>query len=595
MVIQIMHLFSAKVETLDCQDPVVMRLSNKSPSFHASFHKKRHIFLCLILIALSTNANALYFDRGSDGFVSYTSSGIHLKNIFDDKEYVNQTSNTHNWPLLDKYYRERGYDPVWCQNNDQSQKIKTLLGFLQTSYKEGLNPRDYAINPDVDSCGQLDDRKMAEFDIALTNAFFKYGKDLYSGRLDPEQVDAEWHIKKADFDPIATLDSTLKENKLQETLEVLAPQHRQYKLLREKLAQFREIQKNRSWPFIPPGRTLKPGDTNPQIPLIRRRLATEIQGGLYPNGGNEHIYDNNLMIAVESFQKRHGLEMDGYIGPGTRQAMNMSVEWRIKQIETSMERWRWMPRTLGEQYILVNVPGFELNFIRNDRYILHMRTITGGKDNTSPSFQSKITQVIFNPTWTVPTSIAIKELLPQQIEDPNFLSKSDMDVFMKNQYGNKDASNTKYNPQNIDWSQFNEKHFPYLLVQRPGPQNSLGRIKFHIPNQFGIYLHDTPYRHLFSKDVRALSHGCIRLEKPEQLAARLLGDNFNPTPESANKVVSLIDAKETVHHNLTETIPVYLVYMTTWIDKDGILQFRDDIYDRDSKISNSLLRLDNAG
>jgi len=567
----------------------------KPTGYNTAFRKKWLIFLCLPLLALSANSYAIYFDRGPDSFVSYTSSGLNIKRIFDNQEYVNQTSNHLNWALLDKYYKSRGYDPVWCRSDDQGFNIKLLLGFLQTSDKEGLNPKDYAITPDVDSCSQLDDRRMAEFDIALTNAFFRYSKDASSGRLDPKQVDEEWHIKKAEFDPIATLDAALKDNKLQETLENLPPQHKQYKLLREKLAELREQRRNRSWPFIPPGKTLKPGITHPHIPLVRRRLASEIKGGLYPNGSSEQLYDRNLMIAVESFQKRHGLEMDGYIGPGTKQAMNMSTEWRINQVETSMERWRWMPRTLGGQYILVNVPGFEMNFIRNDRPILSMRTITGDKKHTSPSFQSKITQVVFNPTWTVPTSIAIKELLPQQIEDPNFLSKSDMEVFMKDKKGNKDASNATYNPQEIDWSQFSENNFPYLLVQRPGPENSLGRIKFQTPNKFGIYLHDTPYRHLFSRDVRALSHGCIRLEKPEQLAAMLLGENHNPTPESAKQVVSLIDAKKTIRHNLTQTVPVYIVYMTTWVDNNGIVQVRDDIYDRNSKISNTLFNLDRPG
>jgi murein L,D-transpeptidase YcbB/YkuD len=286
--------------------------------------------------------------------------------------------------------------------------------------------------------------------------------------------------------------------------------------------------------------------------------------------------------------------MDGLIGPGTKQAMNMSPEWRIKQIETAMERWRWMPRSLGERYILVNIPSFEMSFMKNGQPVLNMRTIAGRKDRTSPSFQSRITQVIFNPTWTVPTSIAIKDLLPQQLEDPNFFYKSDIEVFMKDQNGSRDASNAKYNPQEIDWSQFDEQHFPYLLVQKPGDHNSLGRIKFQTPNEFGIYLHDTPYRHFFNKRVRAFSSGCIRLEKPEQLAAMLLGENLNPTPESANKVVSLIEAKETIQHDITDTVPVYVIYMTTWIDKDGIMQFRNDIYDRDSKISNSLFRLDTA-
>jgi murein L,D-transpeptidase YcbB/YkuD len=528
-------------------------------------------------------------------FVSFTSSGIQIKSLFNNREFIRQTSGRFNWPLLQKFYMARGFEPVWCGDEDHDYNIKLLMGYLKAAAEEGLDPRDYRVTPDVDSCSHLDDNLMAEFDVSLTNAFLKYSKDVSTGRLDPKQVDEEWYIKRVEFDPIASLEASLKSNKLQETLTNIQPQHEQYLLLREKLSKYKEIQRNRSWQFIPPGRTLKPGVRDRYIPLIRRRLASEVEGGLYPRGSDEQVYDRDLMIAVQRFQKRHGLEMDGIIGPSTKQAMNMSVEWRIKQIETSMERWRWMPRSLGDSYILVNVPGFEMNFIKNGQTILHMRTIAGRKDRTSPSFQSKITKIVFNPTWTVPTSIAIKDLLPQQMQDPNFLYKSHIDVFMKNEKGNRESSNAKYNPQDIDWSQFNEKYFPYLLVQKPGNHNSLGRIKFQTPNKFGIYLHDTPYRHFFDKRVRAFSSGCIRLEKPEQLAAMLLGNNLSPTPESANRVVDLIDANETSRHDPTEAVPVYVIYMTTWIDKDGRLQFRDDIYDRDSKISNSLFRANSAG
>jgi murein L,D-transpeptidase YcbB/YkuD len=571
-----------------------MLVEHKTARYSISSSKEMGKLVCLLALLISSSANALYFDNKPSGFVSFTSSGIQIKTLFDNQDYVRQTASRFNWPLLQKFYKSRGFEPVWCGKKDRSYNISLLQGYLRASADHGLNPGDYAATPDVDRCSDLDDSLMAEFDISLTNAFLKYSKDVTSGRLDPKQVDEEWFIKRVEFDPIASLDAALKSDKLQETLNNIQPQHKQYQLLQEKLTKYREIQRNRSWQFIPPGRALKPGDRHPHIPLIRRRLAYETEGGLYPRG-DELIYDHDLLIAVQRFQKNHGLDMDGIVGPGTKQAMNMSVEWRIKQIKTSMERWRWMPRTLGESYILVNVPGFEMNFIKNGRSILSMRTITGSRDNASPSFQSKITRIIFNPTWTVPTSIAVNELIPQQLKDPNFISKSDMEVFMKNQNGNRDSSNTKYNPQDIDWTQFSEKHFPYLLVQRPGPNNSLGRIKFQTPNKFGIYLHDTPYRHLFTRDDRALSHGCIRLEKPQQLAAMLMGDRLNPTPESANKVGSLIDAKETIQHNLTETVPVYVIYMTTWVDQSGRIQFRDDIYDRDRKISSSLSGLNGAG
>ncbi len=547
------------------------------------------ILLCLALLIPATNLQAVGFSNLEEDFYSYSPLGSQIKAVFDNKKYMAQSSRKFDWAQLRKFYRARGFSPAWCRSDDHGYSVDLLLGYLEMSFQEGLNPDDYEITPNVNNCHQLDDEKMAKFDIALTNAFFKYSKDVHSGRLDPRTADEEWHITPVKFNPITTLETVLKHNNLKDTISNLPPQHNAYKLLRTALDKYREIADNRSWPQIPPGRTLMPGTTHPHIPLVRRRLAGELNGGLKVYGSNDQVYDNQLRVAVESFQKRHGLDMDGAIGPGTKKAMNTSARERIRQIVTSMERWRWMPRSLGAQYILVNVPGFEMQFIKNEQSMLKMRTIIGRKDRSSPSFMSSITQVVFNPTWTAPQSIAVKDLLPQQQRDPNFFDSQNIEVFMR------DQGSAKYNPYDIDWYQFDEEYFPYMLRQTPGPHNSLGRIKFQSINKHGIFLHDTPYRPLFNKRVRAFSSGCIRLEKPEQLAAMLLGDGYNPTPESASKVVELIETEETIEHDLNKNVPVYLIYMTAWVDKNGVVQFRPDIYKRDHKMSRSLAGSGAAG
>ncbi|MCP3668846.1 MAG: L,D-transpeptidase family protein [Gammaproteobacteria bacterium] len=541
-----------------------------------------NILLCLALLIPVTNLQAVGFSNLEEDFYSYSPLGSQIKSVFDNKKYVAVSSHSLDWAQLRKFYRARGFSPAWCRSDDHGYSVDLLLGYLAISFQEGLNPDDYEITPNVSNCHQLNDEKMAKFDIALTNAFFKYSKDVHSGRLDPHTADEEWHIPQVKFNPIKTLEAALKNNNLKETISNLPPQHNAYKLLRTTLEKYREIANNQSWPQIPSGRALTPGTTHPHIPLVRRRLAGELENGQLHYGSNDQIYDNQLQLAVESFQKRHGLAMDGAIGPGTRRAMNISADERIRQIVTSMERWRWMPRSMGNQYVLVNVPGFQLEFIKNNQSVLNMRTIIGRKDRSSPSFMSSITQVVFNPTWTAPQSIAVKDLLPQQQKDPNFFDSQNIEVFMRNQ------GSAKFNPYDIDWHQFDEEYFPYMLRQTPGPHNSLGRIKFQSFNKHGIFLHDTPYRPLFKKRVRAFSSGCIRLEKPEQLAATLLGDSYNPTPESANKVIELIETKETIEHDLNEKVPVYLIYMTAWVDKNGVVQFRPDIYQRDHKISRSL-------
>ncbi|MEJ2528942.1 MAG: L,D-transpeptidase family protein [Gammaproteobacteria bacterium] len=524
-----------------------------------------------------------FLDFGRE-FESYTPMGSRIKALFDDKKYVVENARALDWPLLRKYYSARGYSPAWCRKDDHGYSVDLLLGFLRTSYQEGLNPDDYRVTPDVNDCSLLSAEQQAEFDVTLTNAFFRYSKDVNSGRLDPKYADDEWHIDKAEFDPVATLEAALKDNNLQETLANLPPPHREYLALKAELAKYRLIEADRLWPHIPEGRTLQPGEIHPLIPLIRRRLADELNGGLPLYGSNDQLYDNGLRAAVESFQRRHGLEVDGIIGHSTYSAMNMTPQQHIRKIITNMERWRWMPRSLGEKYIMINLPGFEMNFIKQGQSILSMRTISGSKETSSPSFETKITQIIFNPTWTVPNSIAINELVPQQQQDPDFLAKSDIEVLLR------DKGNTTYDPRSIDWSQINEKDFPYMLRQRSGPNNSLGRIKFQTPNKYAIFLHDTPYHSLFGKRIRALSHGCIRLEKPKRLAAMLLNDNYNPTPETEERVTNLMESKQTVEQDILaqQQVPVYIVYITAWVDRNGVLQLRDDIYGRDRKISNSL-------
>ena len=538
-----------------------MYLCHKPTRAIALFSRGTVLSLCLALFIPMAAAQATGFLDFGREFESYTPMGSKIKALFDNKKYVEENAKALDWPLLHKYYSARGYSPAWCRNDDHGYSVDLLLGFLKASYQEGLNPNDYKVTPDVTDCSLLSAEQQAEFDVTLTNAFFRYSKDVNSGRLDPKYADEEWHIDKTVFDPVATLEAALKDNNLQDTLANLPPPHQEYLALKSELAKYRQIAAKRLWPHIPEGRILQPGDIHPLIPLIRRRLTDELNGGLRVYGSNDQLYDNGLRAAVESLQKRHGLEVDGIIGHSTYSAMNMTPQQHIQKIITNMERWRWMPRMLGENYILINLPGFEMNFIKQGRSILSMRTISGSKETSSPSFETKITQIVFNPTWTVPTSIAINELVPQQQQDPNYLANSDIEVLLR------DKGDTTYDPKSIDWGQFDQNNFPYMLRQRSGPNNSLGRIKFQTPNKYAIFLHDTPYHTLFGKRVRALSHGCIRLEKPKQLAAMLLNDNYNPTPETEERVTNLIESKQTVEQDLLaqQQVPVYIVYLTAWV------------------------------
>jgi murein L,D-transpeptidase YcbB/YkuD len=362
-------------------------------------------------------------------------------------------------------------------------------------------------------------------------------------------------------------------NRVAESLAELLPSHPQYTRLRDALRRYREIQQQGGWPMLPASLTLKPGQESDQVPLLAKRLA--ITGDYTGSAGDgDTVYTPALQEAVKRFQRRHGLADTGTIARATIAQMNVPVERRIDQISLNLERWRRLPRDLGRRYVLVNIPEYRLEVWDGATVPLSMRVVVGKKDTPTPIFNDQMTYLVFAPYWNVPADIASKETIPSVMKDSAFLNKTNMDVL--------DRSGRVVDPDSIDLSRAGE----YRFRQRPGGKNSLGLVKFMFPNQFNVYLHDTPAGSLFARATRSFSHGCVRIAQPEQLAEYVLRDQPEWTPD---RIREAMHGREQKTVKLREPLPVYLGYWTARVSADGLLQFRDDLYNIDAR-QDTLLR-----
>ncbi|MGB9712413.1 MAG: L,D-transpeptidase family protein [Dissulfurimicrobium sp.] len=358
-----------------------------------------------------------------------------------------------------------------------------------------------------------------------------------------------------------------------------------YQKLLHEFYHYRDIAAAGGWPFIPSGPALRPGDRDKRISILRARLAISgdlVQDGRhYKEAGDSELFDKGLREAVVRFQMRHGLEPDGVVGRNTLDELNVAVEDRIRQIRVNLERFRLFLGLIEDRYIVINIPDFELRLIEGGKTVMRMKIIVGRSDRQTPVFSSEITSIVVNPYWRVPYSIAVKDILPEIQKHPDYLDKKHIKVI-----NTSDDSIVDVFADKIDWKKVSERNFSYKLRQDPGADNALGRLKFNISNRYDIYLHDTPAQGLFKRTRRDFSSGCIRLERPLELALYLLSDHTAWTRE---KLLDLIKAGKTITIRLKKPIPVHIEYFTAWVADDGVLNFRRDIYGRDA-MSDSVSR-----
>jgi murein L,D-transpeptidase YcbB/YkuD len=319
---------------------------------------------------------------------------------------------------------------------------------------------------------------------------------------------------------------------------------------------------------------MKKADYGPHVSQLRVRL--KVEGDLGPQETEDNaLFDEIVEEAVRRFQYRHGLEMDGIVGPRTLTALNVPVGFRVRQIMLNMERWRWLPRDLGPGALVVNIAGFSLDVVDRDQVPLTMKIVVGKPYTRTPVFHTAVTSVTLNPAWNIPSRIATKELLPLIRKNPQYLTNHHITVLQG--WG---QQTQVIDATSIAWSQLSSRYFPYRLRQEPGPWNALGRIKFVLPNPFTVYLHDTPAQALFTHAVRAFSHGCIRLEKPLDLAVYAL----QGTPWTREALLAAIEQGDRRTIQLPQPLPTYVGYWTAWVEQDGTVHFGTNLYDRDRRL-----------
>ena len=480
---------------------------------------------------------------------------------------------------LPAIYEEGGDRAFWTP-----ERLTILLELVRQSEEDGLRPQDYhlaaltRVAPGLANSAS-DAVTRAQVDLLATDAFYLLLYHLYIGKVDPKSLDPTWN-----FDPRPLRDpggigfvlDALKSGRLREAVAQVRPNHWWYQRARAALAAYRQLAARGGWQPIPAGGALKSGMTDARVPALRRRLAAT--GELSGQPLDSTAFDEPLAKAVAAFQERYHLNADGALGAGTLAELNVPIEDRIRQIRINLERGRWaLQEITGGDLVIVDVAGFEVDYVRDGKVQWESRIQIGKPYRETPIFKSKIDLVVFNPTWTVPPGIFANDILPAVKRDPSYLQKKRLDVV--------DGSGRKIDPAQINWSKVTAGNFKYMLRQEPGPDNALGRVKLIFPNPYSVYLHDTPHKALFEKEQRAFSSGCMRVEKPLDLARLLLNDDQKWNARAIDEVLETV---QTRNIRVAPPVPVLIMYWTIDLSVEGRVGFKRDPYKRDPPLTRAL-------
>ncbi|MGO4906127.1 L,D-transpeptidase family protein [Flavobacterium sp. W20_MBD1_R3] len=466
------------------------------------------------------------------------------------------------------FYIATNYRTVW----QSEEKRKIILAELNKSAEEGLNPEDYNVKSLFDfekKATTLDSLDLAKYDILLTSSLQKYISHLTNGRINPRKIYKNWDLKDNYINLNTAVVQLLQSDSLASSIEQLKPNHIVYKKLKKALRQINTFPKDDFKP-IKFTKIITPNDTNPSLISIKKRLIYWKE--LQPKDSLSPVYDEETVTALKKFQSRHGLAADAKIGAGTIASLNFSKNQRTQQIIVNLERWKWYPKQLGKEYIIINIPDYKLTLVNNNDTLRTHRVIVGRAKRKTPVLSSKLTQVVFNPTWTVPPTILREDVIPAILKSRSYLTQTNIKVY--------DSNGRIVSP--YEWQLSQAKTYRY--VQSPGTFNSLGMVKIIFPNRFSVYLHDTNHRDYFDKIDRSLSSGCVRVDNPLELTEYILNDSVNWNFE---KITETLQNERTRFVNIKKDIAFHLFYWTAWSENNKLI-FRDDIYNLDAALYDKL-------
>ncbi|MHA1547343.1 MAG: L,D-transpeptidase family protein [Alphaproteobacteria bacterium] len=464
-----------------------------------------------------------------------------------------------------EFYSSNGHSLVWSEQQGLTEDAVGIADRLRNASADGLDPAAYPA-PASERFANI--VEMARADVMLSRSIVTYARHAYGGRLIPAKISSNIDYQTNTVDPISVLADVSSADQPVENLAAYNPTRPEFGALRRRLAEVRASSQERP-PFIPAGRFMQLGKTDPRVVTLRERL------GLSAAVEDPELFDDIVDEAVRAYQEQADLNVDGIVGPGTLGVLNRDAEDHAATILVNMERWRWMPKDLGRLYVRVNVPNYNVEIHRDGEVFHSTRIVVGKPRNQTPIFSDEIEHVIVNPTWNVPASIARKEFLPAMLQNSSALNGY-------NVYANIKGHFRQVDPLKVNWSSVDMRKIQ--IKQPPGARNALGRVKFMFPNKHAVYLHDTPSKSLFKKDVRAFSHGCVRVNNPWDFAEALLDADPNLTGEIVQKMVGGREKQL----NLDEHIPVHITYFTAWIDADSELQIRRDLYGHDTRMKKAL-------
>jgi len=584
-------------------------------------------FLLTILLMSSTLLNLKA--ESSNLTFEFNTSKILKQQFYKKRQLLLKHIN--NKKFLQRFYRQNDYLPLWLKENGlNKEKYKALFLHinkdLTLSRKGQIFKNSQELSKQVDQ--NLSSQEALRIELKLTSLYYDFLKHSIYGEiqwrnfsnklrsLKRSRINASW-VKNR---PTLNISEFLIQPNIEETLEEIKPKNFGYQGLVDGLEQLHTIQEEGGWKKLPYFKVLKLGSTGEVVVQLRQRLtvskdytyckepsvliplennqsmesnlSTESNSSLVLNEGNiskeskhidpDAIFGSCLDKAVRLFQKRHGLEIDGIVGKGTQRALNVTLEEKIKKVLLNIDRIKWLPRDDHERYLVVNLPEFKLHYIEDKEIKKEIRVIIGDKKHPTPIFSQEISYVVLNPYWKIPEGIVRREIIPAMIKNRNYLRKHGLVA-----HRTWSENSRVINVSNLYWEQYlwGGVRFPYRLMQPPGPKNALGKIKFKFPNRFAVYLHDTPTRHLFKRNVRAFSHGCVRLDEPTSLLDVIASFNEKIDLPRAKKILK---GKRKVQLNIKNKLPIYLVYLTAGLNNDKTLSFSNDIYRYDKFTKRSI-------